>query len=218
MNIINDKVTQYIDELYKPLTPELGQLRREAEEARVPIILRDTEGLLLNIIRMNNPKRILEIGTAVGYSASCFAAVNKETEIITVEYNEETYKTALMNIEKLGFSDNITVYLGDGAEVTEKLYEEGCSPFDLIFIDAAKSHYKRFWEAAVKLTHAGTVIISDNVLMKAMTVSNEYDVYGKHKTNIRKMREYVQYINQLEDCHTCVIPVGDGVAISILTK
>lgn len=216
MNITNEKVTQYIDELYKPLTQELGQLRMEAEEANVPIILKDTESLLLNLIRIHHPKRILEIGTAVGYSSSCFATVYEGAEIVTIEYNEETYKTALDNIEKLGLSDKITVYLGDGAEVIEKLYNEGSEPFDMVFIDAAKSHYKRFWDSAIKLTHQDTIIISDNVLMRAMTVSSEYDIHGKHKTNIRKMQEYVQYINELDDCHTSVIPVGDGLAISIL--
>ncbi|QHI73695.1 O-methyltransferase [Aminipila terrae] len=215
MNIINDKVTQYIDELYKPLTSQLGQLRKEAEEAKVPIILKDTESLILNLIRMNRPKRILEIGTAVGYSSSCFATIYNDTKIVTIEYNEETYKTALANIEKLGLSDRITVYLGDGTEIIEKLYTEGCEHFDMVFIDASKSHYKRFFDAAIKLVCKDAIIISDNVLMKAMTVSDEYDTHGKHKTNIRRMREYVEYINQADYCHTCVIPVGDGLAISI---
>lgn len=215
-NITNEKVTEYIDGLYKPLTSELGQLRKEAEEAKVPIILKDTETLLLNLIRINRPKRILEIGTAVGYSSSCFATVCEGAEIVTIEYNEETYKTALSNIEKLGLSDKITVYLGDGSEVIEKLYSERHKPFDMVFIDAAKSHYKRFWDSAIKLINKDAIIISDNVLMRGMTVSSEYDIHGKHKTNIRKMQEYVQYINQLDCCHTSVIPVGDGLAISIL--
>ncbi|WP_312649409.1 O-methyltransferase [Aminipila sp.] len=218
MNITNEKVTQYIDELYKPLTQELGQLRMKAEEANVPIILKDTESLLLNLIRIHRPKRILEIGTAVGYSSSCFAIVYDGAEVVTIEYNEETYETALQNIENLGLSDKITVYHGDGGEVIEKLYNEGSEPFDLIFIDAAKSHYKRFWDSAIKLAHQDTIIVSDNVLMKAMTVSSEYDIHGKHKTNIRKMQEYVQYINELDYCHTSVIPVGDGLAISVIDK
>lgn len=218
MNITNDKVTQYIDELYKPLTPQLGQLRKEAEEAIIPIILKDAESLILNLIRINRPKRILEIGSAVGYSASCFATANEGTKIVTIEYNEETYKTALNNIAKLGLSDKITVYLGDGSEVIDKLYEEGCEPFDMVFIDAGKSHYKRFWDSAIKLSHKDTIIISDNVLMRAMTVSSEYDVHAKHKTNIRKMREYIEYINEVDYCQTSVIPVGDGLAISVLNK
>ncbi len=216
MNITNNKVTQYIDELYKPLNISLGLLRKQAEAARVPIILRDTETLILNLIRMKQPKRILEIGTAVGYSSSCFAAAYEETKIVTIEYNEETCQTARDNIELLGLSDRITVYLGDGEKVMEQLYEKGIEPFDMVFIDASKSHYKRFWDAAIRLVQKDAVILSDNVLMKAMTVSDEYDVNGRHKTNIRKMREYVQYINALDYCHTSVVPVGDGLAISML--
>ncbi|QAT42869.1 O-methyltransferase [Aminipila luticellarii] len=216
MNITNNKVTQYIDELYKPLNISLGLLRKQAEAARVPIILRDTETLILNLIRMKQPQRILEIGTAVGYSSSCFAAAYEETKIVTIEYNEETCQTARDNIELLGLSDRITVYLGDGEKVIEQLYEKGIEPFDMVFIDASKSHYKRFWDAAIRLVQKDAVILSDNVLMKAMTVSDEYDVNGRHKTNIRKMREYVQYINALDYCHTSVVPVGDGLAISML--
>lgn len=218
MNIINEKVTEYIDELYNPLTPQLGQLRKESEKALIPIILKDTESLILNLIRISLPKRILEIGTAVGYSSLCFATASKGTKIVTIEYNEEAYNNALNNIQKFGLSDRITVHLGDGSEVIDKLHKEKCEPFDMVFIDAAKSHYKRFWDSAIKLSNKDTIIISDNVLMRAMTVSSEYDIHAKHKTNIRKMREYISYINELNYCETSVIPVGDGLAISVLNK
>ncbi|QIB69444.1 O-methyltransferase [Aminipila butyrica] len=216
MNIINEQVTAYLDGFYQPPTAELGKLRLEAEAARVPIILKDTEGLLLNLIRMKRPQRILEVGTAVGYSACCFAAAWEGTQIVTIEYNEETAKVAQQNIEKLGYSQRIQVYQGDGSQVMERLSKENDSPFDLIFIDAAKSHYQRFWESALPLAKKDALILCDNVLMKAMTVSNQYDVQGKHKTNIRKMREFVQYIHQLDYCHTAMLPIGDGLSISLL--
>ncbi len=218
MNITNDKVTEYIDELYKPLTLQLDQLRKEAEAKNIPIILKDTETLLLNLIRIKRPKRILEIGTAVGYSSACFVTAYSGAEITTIEYNEETYKIALNNIKNLGLFDKIKVYLGDGSDVIEKLNEEGCESFDMVFIDAAKSHYKRFWDSAIKVCNKDAVIVSDNVLMKAMTVSSEYDPRGRHKTNIRKMREYLEYISNLDDCQTSVVPVGDGLAVSVLNK
>ncbi|MFV0517576.1 MAG: O-methyltransferase [Aminipila sp.] len=218
MNITNDKVTEYIDSLYRPLTPELAELREKAESENVPIILKDAETFLLNIIRLKKPKRILEIGAAVGYSSSCFATASECAEIVTVEYNEETYKTAIANIERLGLSDRIKVHLGDGSEVVEKLFVEGCEPFDMVFIDASKSHYKRFWDSALKLCNKDSIIICDNILMRAMTVSDEYDTHGKHKTNIRKMREFVEYINDLEYCYTSVLPIGDGIAISVLNR
>lgn len=217
-NITNEKITEYIDGLYQPLTSELADLRKKAEADRVPIILKETEALLLNFIRMKKPSRILEIGTAVGYSSSCFAQVCPNCRVVTIEYNKETYQTAIENIKRLGYDHQIDVYLGDGGEILDKFHEKANAGFDMVFIDASKSHYKRFWDGAVRLCNDQALIISDNILMKGMTVSEEYDVNGKHKTNIRKMREYVQYIMSLDYAKTAVIPSGDGLAISIISK
>lgn len=217
MNITNDKVTEYINEFYKPLTPELGELRLEAEANRVPIILKETESYLWTLLSTLQPKRILEIGTAVAYSTMFFAEVCGDCHIDTVEFSETNYETAKANVAKLGMEDKISIHLGDGAEQTEKLRENGAECYDLVFIDASKSHYKEFWEAAIKLCKPGSIIISDNVLMKAMTVSDEYDVKGRHKTNIRRMREYVEFIHHLDYCKTSVMAIGDGIAYSVVT-
>ena len=210
-NIINPEVTSYITSFYRPVNEELGRLRTEAEEDRVPVILPDTETLILNLLRIMRPRRILEIGTAVGYSASCFAAVC-DAEITTVEVKEETARTAEANINRLGFSDRIEVLCGDGEEIINSLDRQ----YDFVFIDAAKSHYRRFFDAAVRRCSKGAVIVSDNVLFKARVVSDKYDETGKYKTNIRKMREFVEYINDVDYADTALLPVGDGVAISIL--
>lgn len=212
MNIINDKVTGYINGLYEPVNDRLARLRGEAEEARVPIILRDTETFLLNLIRMKQPASILEIGTAVGYSAACMASVCPESVITSIEADETMAKVARDNICGLGLSERIQVLLGPGQEILDQL----CGPYDFVFIDAAKSHYRTFWDKALPLCGLGAVIVCDNVLMKAMTVSDEYDPKRKFKTSIRNMREFLTYITNAEYADTSILSVGDGVSFSIL--
>lgn len=219
MNITNNIITSYIETLYTSANPKLSELRDFAEEKKVPIILRDTEGLLLNLLKIKGTKRLLEIGAAVGYSACCFAD-GCGCEVTTIEADEEVYKTALANVENLGFSDKVRVLHGDAREVLEKLAMESSETelYDVVFIDAAKSHYKAFWDLALPLCKDDAVIICDNVLMKGMTASDEYDTNKKYKTSIRKMREFISYINNLEYAETCVLPVGDGVSISVIDK
>lgn len=212
MNIINEKVTAYINEQYRPLSPELETLRGRAESEKVPIILRDTEGLLLTLVRMKHPSQILEIGTAVGYSASCMAMAFPQCRVTTIEADQKTAEIAQENVENLGLADRITLLQGKGQEVLDTLK----GPFDLVFIDAAKSHYRVFWDKAIALCSPGAVIVCDNVLMKAMTVSDEYDSKGKYKTSIRRMREFLAYLTDEAQADTCILPVGDGVSISIL--
>lgn len=214
MNIINEKVVEYLDGFYKPLNDELNALRNFAEPNHIPIILKDAEELILNILRVKKPKRILEIGTAIGYSACCFATVCKECEIITIESNVDSKKIAEENIERLGFSDVITVLSGDAVDVLKELNKT--QKFDFVFIDAGKSHYKDFFDGALVLCEKDAIIISDNVLLRAKTVSDEYDPYSKFKTNIRKMREFLDYITDLDNIDTSIVPVGDGLAISVI--
>ena len=214
MNIINEKIVEYLNGLYKPLSTELSGLRKEGEENRIPIIVRDTEELILNFLRIRQPHRILEIGTAIGYSACCFATVCKDCPITTIEYNPEMKEIAERNIKRLGFDNQIRVLEGDAVEVMKGMNRDEL--FDFVFIDAGKSHYMDFFEEARRLCTENALIISDNVLLKGKTVSDEYDPHGKHKTNVRKMREFINHITKLENAHTSIIPVGDGLAISII--
>lgn len=212
MNIINNKVTAYIDELYRPVNPQLAALRSKAEADNIPVILQDTEGLLLNLIRLKQPSSILEIGTAVGYSAACMASAFSECRITTIEADEKMAGIARENIKRLGLTEQITLLQGKGQDVLDSLK---CS-FDFVFIDAAKSHYRTFWDKTLTLCSPGAVIICDNVLMQAMTVSYEYDPRKKHRTSIRKMREFLSYLADEAQADTCILPVGDGISLSIL--
>lgn len=220
MNITNDRVTEYLDGIYRPLNDELELLRAEAEEHHVPIILRETESCILNIIRMKKPRRILEIGTAVGYSAICFAAASPETEIVSLEVSEEMYRTASTNVERYGLSKRIQIKLGDAVEslkeMSSSITDVDTLGFDLVFIDAAKSHYKEFWDGSIPLCRKSAVILSDNVLLKATTASDEYVTEKRHKTSVKRMREFIEYIMKSDYADTAVLSVGDGVALSVL--
>lgn len=213
--IINSLVSSYIDEIYVNKNENIEALRVLAEENHVPIILKDAESLLNILVKIRNPKRILEIGTAVGYSASFFANAC-DADIVTIEADKDMHEAAVSNIENLGFSDRITALFGDAREVLEGLAQ--AEPFDFVFIDAAKSHYKAFWELAYPLCEDGALIACDNVLMKGMTASDEFDTKRRYKTSIKKMREFLSYINSLENVETSVLPVGDGVSISVINK
>lgn len=217
MNIINEKVVEYLDTTYKSPSKELELLRKEAEANRVPIILRDSEAFLLTLLKTIDAKNILEIGTAVGYSSSCFVCASG-ADVITIEADEETYNIACDNIKKLKYDDKITLLLGDARQVLENMQDENKDKFDFVFIDAAKSHYKAFWDLAIPMCKSDAVIICDNVLMKAMTASDEFDKNRKYKTSIRKMREFLEYINNLDYADTCILPIGDGISMSKLKK
>lgn len=214
-NITNDIVTDYINGFYKPLTAELGQIRELSEEEKVPIILKESESFLNTFLKISAPKRILEVGCAVGYSAMFFAELT-DGQVYTIEKDHEMYLKAKDNVSRLGYSDKVKIFEGDGEEVIRRLAGENTEPFDFIFIDAAKSHYKRFLEAALLLCTENAVIAADNVLFKARIADDIYDPTGKHKTNIKKMREFVNFINEDARFNSCIMAVGDGLSITRL--
>jgi predicted O-methyltransferase YrrM len=220
MNITNDTVTEYLESLYHPVNEELGKLREIADKHNVPIILKDSETFLLNMLRMKKPKRILEIGTAIGYSAICFAFACPDAEIVTLERSEKMAQYAEVNVNKFELSDRIRIIKGDALESLERLREEikdtDQNGFDFIFIDAAKSFYKKFWEACIPMCRNEAVILSDNVLLKGRTASDEFITERRQKTSVRHMREYLKAITELDGADTAVIAVGDGIAVSVL--
>ena len=212
MDIVDSRVTTYLDTLYKPVTPELGELRADSEEKLIPIILKDTEGFLMNLLRMKRPAKILEIGTAVGYSACVMAHTLPECHITTIEAFEKPAETARENIKKLGYDTQIDVVVGPAQDVLDDL-EPG---YDFVFIDAAKSHYRTFWDKSVKLCNPGAIIISDNILMKGKTVLDRMDIIRRYRTSHKHMRNYLEYITNTDEADTALLPIGDGVAFSVL--
>ena len=216
MNITTEQVELYIEGFYKPLTKELEKLRETAEKERVPIILKSTEMFLCSMVDIKKPKNILEIGTAVGYSTACFAEKGKNCNVVSIELNDEKFNQAAKNINDMGLSDCVTILQGDAEDVIRTKLQS--HRFDFVFIDAAKSHYKRFFNAAIEVCTDDAVIISDNVLLRGDTAVSEIDPKNRHKTNIKKMQEYIAYISSLTYASTSIVPIGDGIAITVVNR
>lgn len=209
-----NEINAFLDSFYNPLDPHLIELRK-GEKEYVPYIRKQTETLIGILLGLHKPKRILELGTAIGYSAIFMAKKCPECMIFTVERNREAAEEARKNIEAFGLSNRIRVLEGDCLEVLESLKEQGEGEFDLLFIDAAKSHYKEFIEESMALLNKGALILSDDVFQRGITISEKEDPEGKHKTSSKNMREYLNYITSSPIFETSILNVGDGLAITI---
>lgn len=186
----------------------LNEVKQKALENHVPIIMDDSLEVIREIIEKENPKRILEIGTAVGYSASMFAIYAKEAIVDTIELNEERYNEAVVNVENIGLKDRINIHLGNAVEILPTLTNE----YDMIFIDANKGKYPIFLQEAIRLSHKGSVIVADNILYKGYVMS-DYNLH-KQRTAVRHLREYIKDSTENEKLETKILEVGDGLAIS----
>lgn len=210
--MIDSNLEQYLSKAIDKKDNLITQLEQYAEEHNVPIMEPLGIDFLQQMIRMNKPKRILEIGTAIGYSAICMAQSHPDTYIVTMERDEQRYQEAVKNIEAANLTDRIEVIFGDALEEGVKLQDE--EPFDLLFIDAAKGQYKRFFELFEKTLSPDGVIISDNVLFKGYVYNNPED--GTNKAKIaKKIETYNQWLLQHPDYKTSIVPIGDGVAVSV---
>ena len=188
---------------------ELGNIKKKALEDKVPIIMDDTLEVIAKILNEIKPNKILEIGTAVGYSAICFSEYLQENgKIDTIERDTERVKEARENIKKAEVEEKINIYEGDAVEILPNLDDE----YDVVFIDAAKGKYPFFLNQALRMIKPGGVIIADNVLYKGYVMSD----YNKHKqrTAVRNLREYIAEITNNKNLETEILEVGDGLAIS----
>lgn len=208
-NINHEYIINYIRDNVPGRNELLVELEKFAKEHRVPIIEPETGQFIRTLIGIIKPKKILEIGTAIGYSALLMADSNDEVEIITVERDEKMKDIAIRNIESSIYADRIELMYGDANEVLNEVTEE----FDMVFIDAAKGQYKKFFDKSLELLSEDGVIISDNVLFKGM-VANDDLVEKRVRTIVNRLREYIIYINELEGLTTSIIPIGDGVALT----
>ena len=192
---------------------ELEKIKKEALENHIPIIMDDTLKIIEEILQKEKPKRILEIGTAVGYSAIQFAKVTDEDcHIDTIEIDEERAKAAETNIEKVGVSHRINVFVGNAVDILPTLKNN----YDIIFIDAAKGKYPIFLEYGIKMIKSGGLILADNILYKGYVMSD----YNKHKqrTAVRHLREYIKEITENEKFESKILDIGDGLAITRVKK
>ncbi len=192
---------------------EISIIKKKALEDKVPIIMDDTLEVVAKILTEIKPNKILEIGTAVGYSAICFSEYLQENgKIDTIERDTERVKEARENIKRAGVEDKINIYEGDAVEILPALNDE----YEVVFIDAAKGKYPFFLNQALRMIKQGGVIIADNVLYKGYVMSD----YNKHKqrTAVRNLREYIAEITNNAKLETEILEVGDGLAISKVTN
>lgn len=209
-NIVNPHVESYIRSLVPKETSYFDALENYAEEKHVPIIHKEVKSLLAFVVESTEAKSVLEIGTAIGYSASIFArAMQGKGRIVSIERRVDYHEMAIDNVKQLHYDTEFDFRLGDATEVLEEIDET----FDIIFMDAAKGHYKAFLDKCLDLLNPGGVIISDNVLYKGMIASDEY-VIRRKKTIVKRMREYLKYINEHPNLTTTLLPMSDGIALS----
>ena len=192
---------------------EFNKIKEFALERHIPIIMDDTLEKIKEVLENEKPKRILEIGTAVGYSASCFARYTNDDCIIdTIEIDEERYKEAIQNVKLIGVEEKINLIYGNAVEILPTLE----NTYDIVFIDAAKSKYKIFLDEAIKHSKIGTLILADNILYKGYVMSD----YNKHKqrTAVRHLREYIKLVTENPKLETEILEIGDGLAITKVVK
>ena len=187
----------------------LEEIKQKALEEHIPIIMDDTLEVVSKILKEAKPNRILEIGTAVGYSAICFSKyLNINGQIDTIERDEERIKEARINIKDLKLEEKINIIEGDAVEILPTLHDK----YDVVFIDAAKGKYPFFLEQAIDKLSDNGIIIADNILYKGYTLSD----YNKHKqrTAVRGLRTYLKNLDENPEFETELLEVGDGLTIT----
>lgn len=201
----------YINSLDGGNTLFLDELEKDAMEQEVPIIRKEMQSFLKVMLAMKQPQSILEVGTAVGYSALLMSEYGPDNcHITTIENYEKRIPIARDNFKKAGREDQITLLEGDAQEILKRLK----GPFDLIFMDAAKGQYIHFLPDILRLLGMGGVLISDNVLQDGDIIESRFAVERRNRTIHKRMRDYLYKLKQEDQLVTAILPLGDGVTVS----
>lgn len=210
--IVNDRITAYINSLEQGNGAVCDAIEEEALSSYVPIIRKETSALLKTLVALKQPKAILEVGTAVGYSALLMSRVMPENcRITTIEKYEKRIPIAKDNFKRAGKEQCITLLEGDAEEILKTL----SGPYDFIFMDAAKGQYLHWLPMLLALLPKGGVLVSDNVLQDGDIIESRYAVERRNRTIHSRMREYLYTLTHMEEFETSVVPIGDGVTISV---
>ena len=210
--IVDERMRTYINSLDMGNTPLLEELEQYAIRERVPIIRREMQSFIKMFLAVNRPKRILEVGTAIGFSTLLMCEYGPEDlEIVTIENYEKRIPIAKENFRRAGREAQITLLEGDAGQILKKLEDS----FDMIFMDAAKGQYINWLPDVMRLMKNGGVLISDNVLQEGDIIESHYLVERRNRTIYKRMREYLYELKHNPSLITSIIPLGDGVTVSV---
>lgn len=209
--IVDDRMSAFIDSLDRGNTAFLNEIEKFARETDVPIIRRPMQSLLKFLLACAKPKHILEVGTAIGFSALLMSEyAPADCHITTIEKYEKRIPIARENFKKAGREGQITLLEGDALEILKEL--DGT--YDMIFMDAAKGQYINFLPDILRLLAPGGLLISDNVLQDGDIIQSRFAVTRRNRTIHARMREYLYELKHHPQLETCILPVGDGVTLS----
>ena len=210
--ITDERMSAFIDSLDTGNTPFLNEIESEAKKTNVPIIRTQTQSLIKLLLAIKKPTSILEVGCAIGFSALLMSEYAPENcRITTMEKYEKRIPIARENFKRAGREDKITLLEGDAADILKEL--DG--PYDLIFMDAAKGQYIHFLPDVLRLLTVGGILLSDNVLQDGDVIESRFAVTRRNRTIHSRMREYLYELKHHPDLETAILPVGDGVTISV---
>lgn len=210
--IVDERMTAFINSMDKGNTPFLNEIEDEAKKTNVPIIRTEMQSLLKFLLAMKRPVSILEVGCAIGFSALLMSTYAPENcHITTIEKYEKRIPIARENFRRAGKEKEITLLEGDATDILKEL----SGPYDLIFMDAAKGQYIHFMPDVLRLLPAGGLLISDNVLQEGDIIESRYAVTRRDRTIHSRMRDYLYELTHHPQLETVILPVGDGVTLSV---
>jgi len=210
--IVDERMLDYILSLDKDESPLVRTIEQEAIRDYVPIIRKESRSLLRVLLNIKKPRAVLEVGTAIGFSAVLMSeCLDENSHITTIEKFEKRIPVARENFKRAGKEKQITLLEGDAVDVLKTL--EG--PYDFIFMDAAKGQYIHFLPDVLKLLAPGGILVSDNVLQDGDVVESRYAVVRRNRTIHSRMRDYLWTLKHMEGMETIVLPIGDGMTVSV---
>lgn len=210
--IVDPRIVSYINSLDTGNSSICDEIEREALAADVPIIRKEMGNLLKVLLALKMPHNILEVGTAVGYSSILMSEnMPQDCHITTIENYDKRIPVARQNFKRAGKEDKITLIEGDALEVLQDM----TGSFDFIFMDAAKGQYINYYPHIYRLLSDGGLLISDNVLQEGEIVQSKYGVTRRNRTIHERMREYIYLLTHEEGLVTSVVPIGDGITLSV---
>lgn len=210
--IVNERIVSYIHSLERSNGEVCDEIEEFAHQTNVPIIRKEMESFLRVLIEIKKPKRILEIGTAIGYSAILMAnTMSEDCRITTIENYDKRIPIARDNFKRAGVEEKVELLEGDALEILQKINE----PYDFVFMDAAKAQYLVYLKEIMRLLPVGGILIADNVLQDGELVESRYAVERRNRTIHSRMREYLYEVKNMKELETTIIPIGDGITLSV---